>query len=121
MISVIIPVYNVEKYLEQCLNSIINQTLKNIEIICVNDCSTDKSLHILKEFVLKDIEEYIESFKNEYFIQDFDYEEEKRIVEVERPLVTKLQDSLLVLPKVNASMELVLLVKAKIKITTSNK
>ena len=53
-VSVIIPIYNVEKYLEQCLNSIINQTLKNIEIICVNDCSTDKSLHILKEFVLKD-------------------------------------------------------------------
>ena len=69
----------------------------------------------LKEFVLKDIEEYIENFKKEFFIQDFDYEEEKRIVEDERPLVTKLQDSLLVLPKVNASMELVLMVKERIK------
>lgn len=75
----------------------------------------------LKEFVLKDIEEYIENFKTEYFIQDFDYEEEKRIVEVERPLVTKLQDSLLVLPNVNASMELVLLVKAKIKMLKDEK
>ena len=53
-VSVIIPIYNVEKYLKQCLNSIINQTLKDIEIICVNDCSTDKSLHILEEFALKD-------------------------------------------------------------------
>jgi len=49
-ISVIVPVYNVEKYLEQSLNSIINQTYKNLEIICVNDGSTDKSLKILKEY-----------------------------------------------------------------------
>ncbi len=53
-ISVIIPVYNTEKYLEQCLNSVINQTLKDIEIICVNDCSTDNSLEILKEYSQKD-------------------------------------------------------------------
>ena len=37
VISVIVPVYNVEKYLERCLDSIINQTLKDVEIICVND------------------------------------------------------------------------------------
>ena len=43
-ISVIIPVYNVEKYLGECLDSVINQTLKDIEIICVNDGSTDNSL-----------------------------------------------------------------------------
>ena len=49
-ISVIVPVYNVEKYLTECLNSIINQTLKEIEIICVNDGSTDNSLEILKEY-----------------------------------------------------------------------
>ena len=48
-VSVIVPVYNVEKYLRQCLDSIINQTLKEIEIICVNDGSTDNSLQILKE------------------------------------------------------------------------
>ena len=45
-ISVIVPVYNTEKYLDECLNSVENQTLKDIEIICVNDGSTDKSLEI---------------------------------------------------------------------------
>ena len=53
-ISVIIPVYNIEKYLSECLNSIINQTLKDIEIICVNDGSTDNSLAILKEYAFQD-------------------------------------------------------------------
>ena len=53
-ISVIVPVYNVEKYLNRCLDSIINQTLKDIEIICVNDGSTDNSLSILKEYASKD-------------------------------------------------------------------
>ena len=41
-VSVIMPVYNVEEYLEECLNSVIHQTLKEIEIICVNDGSTDR-------------------------------------------------------------------------------
>ena len=53
-ISVIIPVYNVEKYLEQCLDSVINQTFKDIEIICVNDGSTDNSRKILEEYKNKD-------------------------------------------------------------------
>lgn len=53
-ISIIIPVYNVEKYLRQCLDSIINQSLKNIEIICINDGSTDGSLTILQEYINKD-------------------------------------------------------------------
>ncbi len=53
-ISVIIPVYNFEKYLESCLDSVINQSFKNIEIICVNDCSTDNSLSILKRYADKD-------------------------------------------------------------------
>lgn len=53
-VSIIIPVYNVEKYLEQCLDSIINQNLKNIEIICINDGSTDNSLKILKKYAKKD-------------------------------------------------------------------
>jgi len=53
-ISVIIPIYNAEKYLEQCLNSIINQSLKDIEIICVNDGSTDKSLNIIENFAQND-------------------------------------------------------------------
>lgn len=47
-VSVIIPVYNTAQYLPQCLDSLCNQTLKNIEIICVNDGSTDNSEEILK-------------------------------------------------------------------------
>ena len=43
-ISIIVPVYNVENYIEKCLNSILNQTLKEIEIILINDGSTDNSL-----------------------------------------------------------------------------
>ena len=53
-VSIIIPVYNVEQYLRQCLDSVINQTLKDIEIICIDDCSTDNSLAILKEYAEKD-------------------------------------------------------------------
>lgn len=53
-ISVIVPVYNVEKYLPECLDSIINQTLKDIEIICINDGSLDNSLEILKRYAEKD-------------------------------------------------------------------
>lgn len=53
-VSIIVPVYNVEKYLRKCLNSLINQTLKEIEIICINDGSTDKSLEILEEYKNRD-------------------------------------------------------------------
>lgn len=53
-VSVIIPVYNVEQYLEQCVDSVINNTLKEIEIICVDDGSTDNSPQILKNFAQKD-------------------------------------------------------------------
>ncbi len=53
-ISVIIPVYNVEKYLNKCMDSIITQTFKDIEIICVNDGSTDKSRQILEEYKNRD-------------------------------------------------------------------
>lgn len=53
-VSIIVPVYNVEKYLKRCLDSLVNQTLKDIEIICVNDGSTDGSLAILDEYVRND-------------------------------------------------------------------
>lgn len=50
-ISVIIPVYNVEKYLKQCLDSIVNQTYKNLEIIIVNDGTKDNSMKIVEEYL----------------------------------------------------------------------
>ena len=53
-ISVIIPVYNVEKYLRQCLNSVVNQTMRDIQIICVNDGSMDNSRTILHEYGNRD-------------------------------------------------------------------
>lgn len=53
-ISVIIPIYNMEQYLNECLDSVISQTLKDIEIICINDGSIDNSLKILKEYEKKD-------------------------------------------------------------------
>ena len=49
-VSVIVPVYNVEKYIAICMDSLVNQTLKDIEIICVDDGSTDKSGKILDEY-----------------------------------------------------------------------
>jgi glycosyltransferase involved in cell wall biosynthesis len=53
-ITIVLPVYNVEKYLAQCLDSIINQTFKDFECICVNDGATDNSLSILQEYSKKD-------------------------------------------------------------------
>ena len=53
-VSVIIPVYNVEKYIEECINSVMGQTLPELEIICVNDGSTDRSLSQIQFFESKD-------------------------------------------------------------------
>ncbi|MDH3068345.1 glycosyltransferase [Akkermansia sp. N21169] len=53
-ISVIVPVYNTERYLRQCLDSIVNQTLHDLEIICINDGSSDKSTVILQEYASQD-------------------------------------------------------------------
>lgn len=53
-VSVVIPVYNAEKYLQRCLNSVVGQTLKGIEILCIDDGSTDKSWEIVQEFVKQD-------------------------------------------------------------------
>ena len=64
-ISVIIPVYNAEKFLSRCLDSVINQTHENLEIICVNDESTDGSLEILQEYAAKDSRVIIENQKNQ--------------------------------------------------------
>ncbi len=64
-ISVIIPIYNVEKYLRECLDSVINQTLKEIEIICVDDGSTDNSGKIIDEYARKDKRIKVVHKKNE--------------------------------------------------------
>lgn len=65
-VSVIVPVYNTEKHLRQCLDSIVNQTLKDIEIICVDDGSTDSSLSILNEYATKDKRVKVLTQKNLY-------------------------------------------------------
>lgn len=64
LISIIVPVYNVEKYLPVCLDSIINQTYKNLEIILINDGSTDDSLKICKRYAKKDSRIIVSSQKN---------------------------------------------------------
>lgn len=53
-ITVILPVYNSQEFIEQCLNSIVNQTLKDIEIICINDFSLDNSWNVVKSFAQND-------------------------------------------------------------------
>lgn len=62
-VSVIIPVYNTEKYLSKCLESLISQTLQDLEIICVNDGSTDNSLELLKSYAQQDKRIKIINFK----------------------------------------------------------
>ena len=64
-VSVIIPVYNVEKYLRKCLESVINQTLEEIEIIVINDGSTDNSKRIIAEFEEKDTRIKVINQKNQ--------------------------------------------------------
>ncbi len=65
-VSVIVPVYNAEEYLEQCMNSIRGQTLKDIEIICVDDGSTDDSLEVLKRHAEEDSRIQILCQTNQY-------------------------------------------------------
>ncbi len=52
-LSIIIPTYNVEDYIETCMNSVVNQSLDNFEIICIDDCSTDSTVEILKRYQRK--------------------------------------------------------------------
>lgn len=65
-VSVIVPVYNEERYLLKCINSICNQTLKEIEIICVDDGSTDGSLQILHDLAEKDSRIQVLTQKNQF-------------------------------------------------------
>ena len=64
-ISAILPVYNVEQYIKDCLDSIINQTMDDIEIICVNDGSLDNSLQVLEKYAQKDARIKIISQENQ--------------------------------------------------------
>src|SRR5574344_179901 len=64
-ISVIVPVYNTEKYLAESLDSVIRQTFKDIEIICVDDGSTDNSSNILSKYAKKDSRIKVISQKNQ--------------------------------------------------------
>ena len=54
LVSIIVPIYNVEQYLAECLDSLVNQTLKDIEIICVNDGSPDNSADVVREYIQAD-------------------------------------------------------------------
>lgn len=65
LISIIVPVYNTENYLEKCLYSLVNQTYKNIEIIIVDDGSPDNSMNIIQKFVLADNRVKVISQKNQ--------------------------------------------------------
>lgn len=64
-ISVIIPCYNVEKYLDKCMQSILSQTLSDIELICINDGSTDDSLKLLNQYAASDSRITVINKKNE--------------------------------------------------------
>lgn len=54
LVSIIIPVYNVDQYIDECLNSVINQTYKNLEIVIIDDGSTDESLQICRKYATRD-------------------------------------------------------------------
>ena len=54
LVSIIVPVYNVEPYLRQCLDSLLSQSYRNLQIVCVNDGSTDGSPAILEEYAARD-------------------------------------------------------------------
>lgn len=66
LVSIILPVYNVEEYLEECIGSLISQSLKRIEIIAVDDGSTDRSLEILKDFAARDSRVKVFTQKNKF-------------------------------------------------------
>lgn len=65
-ITIVVPVYNVSKYLKRCLDSILKQTYTNFECICINDWSTDNSLDILNEYAKKDKRIIVYSQKNQW-------------------------------------------------------
>ena len=68
-VSIIVPCYNVEKYIERCLNSLINQEYSNIEILCIDDGSKDNTKKIIKNFLEKDSRIFIKKMVD-YLVQE---------------------------------------------------
>ena len=68
-VSIIIPIYNVESYIANCLHSVFNQTYKDLEIILVDDCGTDKSMNIAMESINK--------YKSSFYIKVIHHKENK--------------------------------------------
>ena len=54
LVSIVVPVYNVESYIEECLQSVCSQTYENLEIICVDDVGNDRSMDVVRSFAVKD-------------------------------------------------------------------
>ena len=100
--SVIIPVYNVEKYIKKCLDSVFNQTFKDFEVIVINDGTPDKSMDIVKQYDVKVIEQKnqgqsaarnngIKKAKGDYliFLDSDDYWEKELLSEINKSLKNK--------------------------------
>ena len=68
-ISIIIPIYKGEKYLEDCLQSLINQTLRDIQIICINDESPDNSINIIKKYAQQDKRIILKNIKHAVYLK----------------------------------------------------
>ena len=81
LVSIIVPIYNVSEYLERCIKSLINQTYKNIEIVLVNDGSTDNSLDICKKYQNKDKRIVVLDKKNGGLSDERNYGIERAIVQ----------------------------------------
>ena len=78
-LSVIIPIYNAEKYIQRCLDSVIDQGLDDIEIICVDDGSTDNSFNILEKYEKENKNIFVYTQKNSYAgtARNFAYQKQK--------------------------------------------
>lgn len=70
LVSIVVPVYNVESYIEECLQSVCSQTYENLEIICVDDVGNDRSMDVVRSFAVKDCRiKIIEHDKNKGWLR----------------------------------------------------
>ena len=79
-VNIIIPVYNVSKYIAECLNSVLNQSYKNIFLICVDDGSSDNSLDILKSYSSKHDNIVVLSKENGYSVPSVVFAKENSLM-----------------------------------------